>query len=29
MVFLADSKFTLTNTKDKYEKVIFHEKSEF
>ena len=29
MVFLADSKFTLINTKDKYEKVIFHEKSEF
>ena len=29
MVFLADSEFTLINTKHKYEGVIFHEKSEF
>ncbi|MFL2612247.1 MAG: peptide chain release factor 3 [Flavobacteriaceae bacterium] len=29
IVFLADSEFTLINTKHKYEGVIFHEKSEF
>lgn len=29
IVFLADSEFTLINTKHKYEGLIFHEKSEF
>ena len=29
VVFLADSDFTLLNTKQKYDKIIFYEKSEF
>jgi hypothetical protein len=29
MVFLADSDFTLLNTKQKFDKILFYEKSEF
>ena len=29
VVFLADSDFTLLNTKQKYDKILFYEKSEF
>ena len=29
VVFLADSDFTLMNTKQKYDKILFYEKSEF